>query len=802
MKYGETLRQRSIPAWSHHNIDYDDIKYFIKEHTTPGQGKSVSVPGRGDDKLIEFENALFHILADQHQRIDLFVKSKSGEIQRRLEHAKKQLRSLSSRNTTTADQRIPVGRLERYGKLENDVIKASDEIRSLARFTATQRTAFRKLLKKYKKWTGSSELEERVRDVVLDNPKSFTRLDLGPLLDEYSATRQRIRALYEAQVQQPAGGKKVESRATNASSSAIQQLGEVVESGSRVYFDTSIATVPLGESGTIASYFVHPENIVELQVLLLQYSRFYFARSRSNSIASPITTEARNEMFPISRPECTDFHMLVADNIDRFVNEQSGLTVDDREHKPGMFPQRAKGTVRWNDEEDALACLLSKSGKTKSAFLRRKHIHDFFDGSADFMAKQDVALVDSADSIEEVRRELLKDDTRPLFRFSSGRTRFVGDNVNADGLVMATLDTDITITKAGVEGSNGPASEFPLSLLMVRQEGEPKSDLLAALDKSHLVERVRGFSLEYHSIWQTHHPENIPAPFWEPLLSRDIRKLPPPAMKRSNTNTRNPSGTQSGDSSSSLIGTTDSGTAVESPQLDSPPLKSFRKKKRRAYPQADAIQPVQQRYWNEYDHPEDDDAPDPDAFVLFVDPHYRSGFDRFFDNIAKLFGQQQYTDEEQQGLLANQNTPDDEESSDDEAGSSTAVSKKSAPRPATHFGTFTRQEPSTADVTRQQDTSFPYLGHFASVCYAASLVLLLVAYIFHTTARHRYLQKVHFGVLFCMIFSLIFVALGFLAVARSGNKSRPVRPAVWIVSIVVLVIDAVGSGGLLAWILG
>jgi hypothetical protein len=66
------------------NIDYDDIKYFIKEHTTPGKGKTVSVPGRGDDKLAEFENALFHILADQHQRIDLFVRSKAGEIQRRL----------------------------------------------------------------------------------------------------------------------------------------------------------------------------------------------------------------------------------------------------------------------------------------------------------------------------------------------------------------------------------------------------------------------------------------------------------------------------------------------------------------------------------------------------------------------------------------------------------------------------------------------------------------------------------------------------------------------------------------------
>ena len=122
MKYGETLRQRSIPAWSHHNIDYDDIKYLIKERTTPGHGKSVSIPGRGDEKLREFESALFQILVDQHVRIDLFVKSKAGEIQRRLDHAKRQLKQLSSSKLKATDDRIPIARLERYGKLENDVL--------------------------------------------------------------------------------------------------------------------------------------------------------------------------------------------------------------------------------------------------------------------------------------------------------------------------------------------------------------------------------------------------------------------------------------------------------------------------------------------------------------------------------------------------------------------------------------------------------------------------------------------------------------------------------------------------------
>ena len=66
------------------NIDYDDVKRFIKEHTTPTKGKTISIPGRTDEVHVEFENALFHILEDQHQRIDLVVKSKAGEIRRRL----------------------------------------------------------------------------------------------------------------------------------------------------------------------------------------------------------------------------------------------------------------------------------------------------------------------------------------------------------------------------------------------------------------------------------------------------------------------------------------------------------------------------------------------------------------------------------------------------------------------------------------------------------------------------------------------------------------------------------------------
>ena len=66
------------------NIDYDVIKQYIKEQTSPGKDKVLSAPGRDRETPQEFEKSLFAVFADQHQRIDLFVRSKAGEIRRRL----------------------------------------------------------------------------------------------------------------------------------------------------------------------------------------------------------------------------------------------------------------------------------------------------------------------------------------------------------------------------------------------------------------------------------------------------------------------------------------------------------------------------------------------------------------------------------------------------------------------------------------------------------------------------------------------------------------------------------------------
>lgn len=73
-------------------------------------------------------------------------------------------------------------------------MQCGDEIRDLDRFVNAQIVAFQKILKKYRKWTGSSALGARFRDNVLSDPKSFTRRDNTQLQTYYEDLLETVRA--------------------------------------------------------------------------------------------------------------------------------------------------------------------------------------------------------------------------------------------------------------------------------------------------------------------------------------------------------------------------------------------------------------------------------------------------------------------------------------------------------------------------------------------------------------------------------------------------------------------------------
>lgn len=633
---------------------------------------------------------------------------------------------------------------------------------------------------------------------MLGDPKSFTNFDLGPLLDEYSTTLQQIRTLYEDRVHQKAS---TDSGTTKppVGSSTIPGLQFAVDSGSKSEFDTAIATIALGEHGTFASYLVHPESVVELQVMLLQHARYLHSRSRSNSLTSPISSSPANDTFSQAPGDGADYFALEADDAERFAAEQNALTIDERERCRGSTPQKARLCVRWNADEDAQLAFRLPNDKCQHAAVKRKAVPSIFARSGTFSPQKAAATPESEQLLAVIHRGVQQDRSlRLLNMFSSCRTRFVGNSNNERRLVLATLDTHITIQGAENGRMKEKKSSFPYALLLVRHEGAEENGLTTALDQSHLVERVRGFSMEYHALWLTAQSSTIPAPYWLPMLERDIRKLPPPTLKRtSSTAVQTPASVDSGN------GVTDDTTAVETARsnsvtpLDAPPLRSFRKKRRRSY--KPAASPQESRYWSEYDHPEDEDG-DANAYTIYIDPNEKSSFDAFFERLGQMFRRNR-TGEEEPLLDTGDSTPKDDETSDEEDGAAARPRQKSygaLTRTTSRMVSQTSRARTLHDLEDQTSSNVTSMTHVRTICYVASLVVLLVAFILASTGKNKLRYEVDFGVIFAVSSSLFFAIVGFASLLREHGVSY----TAWAIGTLVLVMDAIGSGGLLAWVLG
>ncbi|TAQ90181.1 hypothetical protein B7494_g1485 [Chlorociboria aeruginascens] len=185
MKYGQTFRAQSVPGWALYNIDYNELKRRIKIYTSKDQAQAIAIPGEVDTRLQEFERLFYNQLVNEHDRADLFVNSKSEEISRRLRYCQSNLHKLLV-HCENRNGRISPKKRERFAKYDSQITRCGQDIASLQRYIEAQRTAIRKILKKYQKWTGSRALTEEFNDDILRGPKSFTQKDLNPLLSQYN----------------------------------------------------------------------------------------------------------------------------------------------------------------------------------------------------------------------------------------------------------------------------------------------------------------------------------------------------------------------------------------------------------------------------------------------------------------------------------------------------------------------------------------------------------------------------------------------------------------------------------------
>ena len=294
------------------NVDYNGLKHLIKERTSNIRTNPVAIPGQGpsSDPWQQLERELFPILYQQHERVSLFFKSKYGEIKRRLDQGERQLKSVIQELPVNAQNSLPVNHTRKYARLVQDTESIGEDIQSLSQFANTQRLAFKKILKKYRRWTGSANLQLRVNNEILNRPTSFLRPDLNPFLQRLSKI-----TLALSSMPVPKGRDQAENNDAKDESSTIPQqstvehLQEAATQKSSLKFDAALLSVPLGDVGGRATYWVHPDNISEAEVLLLRHMKYCKVKQQERPNFQRRT------------------HLAMLDNIQRYVQEQGAITV-------------------------------------------------------------------------------------------------------------------------------------------------------------------------------------------------------------------------------------------------------------------------------------------------------------------------------------------------------------------------------------------------------------------------------------------------------------------------------------------
>ena len=739
---------------------------MIKERTTSTRTAAVSIPGQSsasDHAWKNLEDELFPILREQQERVERFSKSKYDEITRRLSHVERQLRLLKNPRTAS---RKPLCQTTKYTNLVKETELISDDIQSLTRFCATQKLAFKKILKKYKKWTSSSSLELRYTNEIA--PSGLLQYDYNTLLERLSDIMQSIESLRgsRSSIAPPArsDNNETESAANENKSSAARLHQACHDSG--LDFDAKVETVPLGEAAGRARYWIHKDNLEEARVLLLRNMK-------------------AKELEP--GPEVT--HAVVFDNLQRYLQEEGAEPVGQSEALQGAIATKMALTLIWNDTEKATAVFSDmspmKGRGARTAHVPRKklseivqHRHNPGTYENDISSKQKLQ-----DFLAQHR------DVKPLSAVRSVRSRFVGLNNSTEVGAWAILDEEIEISKVQIsslgstensktakDGNPQAATSFPHAVLEVRWEFFSQTpQLVRSLDSSHLAERVRGFSIE--SLATHTQFETASKPLWLPILDKDIRRLPsptrpskrgrrsgdpsvssgPPSATSQQAGVFSPTQLQSSATSVQESSTLEASTShnTESAVKSSA---TIRKAHKPASPEAAPV-----RYWNEFD--DGSELGDDDAYAIYVTPDEPFKFPGA-DAISKVwtyltsFGRSGSRTGERQSLLRGQSA----DSSDSEAEIATsnhrvrtsgivAISRSSLRRASrgasVEAGTRHR-------LRKARDAS---LLRASIGCFVLSLLFLLMSFMLRSVSRRKARGRADAGIVVGIVAA---VCLGFV----------------------------------------
>jgi SPX domain protein involved in polyphosphate accumulation len=390
-KYYYCTSQKGPMAWlTREKVDYDKLKRLIKDGVA--RGRYVE-----DD-----ESQFIDTLERELEKVTAFHELKKDELNRRLASAETLLEKAESSTNT-----IGIAE-EGTSKISSDVAKqiadelngCSQTISKLSRFTKLNYTGFMKILKKHDKHTN---FQLKSMFLMRMNNRPWYKDNLDDEIVALSDCYNRFNALSGQSPEKP-----------------LTRVGSLTQ-GDRV--------------GRTIKFWVHPDNVTELKILLLKHLPVLYFGNRGGREGDASASYVY------------------------FDNESFDMYMDKLEETPGSENIRFRWFGQASDQPTILIERKSNSPNDSSPqdsqfLLKEKYINDYVNGRFTMAPKfqkmserqgvpeKDIdALETLANSIQQT---ILDKQLKPVLRVYYNRTAF---KIPGDESISVSIDTEIAMIR-------------------------------------------------------------------------------------------------------------------------------------------------------------------------------------------------------------------------------------------------------------------------------------------------------------------------------------------------------------------
>ncbi|TGO25440.1 hypothetical protein BPAE_0080g00320 [Botrytis paeoniae] len=508
MKFGEQLRSSVIKEYQWYYIAYDELKEKLKTPYVTSSKKNKSSSNR-EEWTEANEREFIDLMEAELDKVHTKQKLKAIEISRRIANADREVSEVvgrldsrgPERSNGSVDSDAPTE--EEFMLLEEDLSDIIADVHDLAKFVQLNYTGFQKIIKKHDKTTK-----------WMLKPVFATRLKAKPFFkDNYDADIVKLSKLYDL-VRTRGNPVQGDSSAGGSQASFIRQT---------------------------TKYWVHPDNITELKLIILKHLPVlvFNASKEFEAKDSAITS------IYYDNPETWDLYegrLKKSEGAEAIRLRWYGDV--DNEH---IFVERKTHREDWTGEKSVKARFGIKE-KNVNAYMKGEMLPAAIFEKARKEGKKPLKAIEEDERLaREVQYSVIKKGYVPVCRSFYNRTAF---QLPADARVRISLDTELTMVREdNLDGrrragdnwrrmdigidypfSQLPAEDverFPYAVLEVKlqtQAGQEPPEWVRELIASHLVEAVPKFSKFIHGT-ATLFPTRINLiPFWMPQMDVDIRK--------------------------------------------------------------------------------------------------------------------------------------------------------------------------------------------------------------------------------------------------------------------------------------